>query len=112
MMCESTLYRGDALRRSLEQLALPSDQQRVLIQSLGLYPLVDELALEFDDEWRVFEARYSQDPTRLTLYQTLHALSSIFDAMTPGDWHVDGLEGYAWQSARRMARLALELGIA
>ena len=104
----------DRLMRAVEHLAWPADRQRAYLADLGVAPLLDELALEFDDAYKPIQADFRSlgidDSTR----QTIDSIDQILVELT----QESNMEGWAWDWAalhndkrwldiRRLAHAAL-----
>ena len=67
-----------ALRETIERLAAPAETQLAFLRELGTYPMLDELALEFDDEYR--RVRSPDGPDRETRSAQAAAALAALDA--------------------------------
>ncbi len=99
-----------ALIATLERLAASGAQQEAYLRRLGTAPSLDELALEFDDEYAPLRHRPS-DPQASTFDEALAALDACLrrfgGASNAHLWVVEALERPEWQEVRRLAQRAL-----
>ncbi len=98
-------------------LASPAEIQVAFLRRLGTYPLIDELALEFDDEYARVRAPLGPDSEALApgTSAALAALDAKLGSMSgPANahlWRPPALNGPDWAKVRDLAHLALtELG--
>ncbi|GGN99770.1 hypothetical protein GCM10010112_93870 [Actinoplanes lobatus] len=102
-----------AFVRSVAVLALEADAQVAWLGVKGL-PLVDELALEFDDGFRLvptfIERGWLNDTALPVLAEIDEHLSSMSGEHNAGLWHVEALTRRTeWDQVRALARTALTL---
>src|SRR6266540_3154615 len=98
------------LRHSLQALALPADQQLLLLP--GFVPEVDELALSFDHWLRVVKIEKAL-PLSRAQREALSAVERRLDAMSgQGNAHLWTraalMDGEPWSLLRQAARAALQ----
>jgi hypothetical protein len=100
------------MRRTLENLAADATEQKRYLEGLGVSPMADELALEFDDissrlGLAAEEHLVSPDTASMlhSLNRTLAAMSGHANARL---WSIDGLQSAEWDVVRREARAALD----
>jgi hypothetical protein len=115
----SNEYEGllDRLIRALEHLAWPAYRQRAYLADLGVAPLLDELALEFDDALKPVQGAYHEFGVRSTAQEALNSIDILLTELTeqpgPGKsaWNSDALDSdKRWSDVRRLANIAhLEL---
>lgn len=106
-------WSDEDLRACVARLAEPSDRQLEWLRELGTFPSLDELALEFDDEFA--RVRAASGCGRSAAGQALLALDEQLARMSgPANadlWTPRALDGEAWSRVRDLARRALvELG--
>jgi hypothetical protein len=102
-----------AFVRSVAVLALEADAQSIWLGQKGL-PLVDELALEFDDGFRLVPGFIGLGWLNATALPVLaeidQRLSSMSGEHNAGLWQVEALaERTEWDQVRALARTALTL---
>ncbi|GAA2706163.1 hypothetical protein [Actinoplanes palleronii] len=102
-----------AFVRSVAVLALEADAQVAWLGEKG-FPLVDELALEFDDGFRLVptfvERGWLNAAALPALTEIDQNLSSMSGQHNAGLWHVEALAGRTeWDQVRASARTALAL---
>lgn len=101
--------------RSVAVLGLPADAQVSWLQRLfaDATPVVDELALEFDDGFRLVSTFIELGWLDAAALPALEQLDARLDAMSgernAGLWQVDALAREEWDRVRRLAREALSL---
>jgi len=102
------------LLRTLSNLAAGSDDQEIYIKKIGTYPLLDELALEFDDVYQRVIA--SDNPLNLSDNQIISLnkindeLNNISDENQEEYWLINNKRSFAiWEQVRNIARNALNL---
>jgi hypothetical protein len=110
------MNRIERIKWPLTLLAMTSDEQLQYIKELGTYPLIDELALEFDDVYRLFEFIEETDEFELLPSQALSGLKEIdlaLDKLSDPEelfsWYEDGLLDPRWDAIRSQARSILEI---
>ncbi len=87
------------LRQTLERLAASGDEQREYLQQIGSFPSLDELALEFDDEFQCVRAVASV---------ALGKVDEQLSIMSGADlWKPEALDGNEWARVRVLAGAAL-----
>jgi hypothetical protein len=100
------------MRRTLENLAADAAAQRRYIESLGLSPLIDELALEFDDICSrlslALEERIVDNETMAALTRVTDQLGTMSGEKNAELWRVDALDRPEWEAVRALARTALD----
>jgi hypothetical protein len=104
------------MRRTLENLAADATEQRRYLKGLGVSPLADELALEFDDIASRLDLAIQEHLVSPETASAVHSLNRTLRAMS-GDanarlWSIDGLQSAEWDIVRRQARAALERWVA
>jgi hypothetical protein len=107
-------WSDEDLLSAVEALAASAEVQRAHARTLPSWPLLDEMALELDDELgrlrgRSFDgaaARYVE--ALMALDQKLHAISG-----EPNEalWLPDALDGPVWAEIRELARKAVRLAV-
>jgi hypothetical protein len=102
-----------AFVRSVAVLALEAGAQVTWLNERGL-PLVDELALEFDDGFRLvptfIERGWLNDAALPALIEIDEQLSSMSGERNADLWHVEALASRTeWDRVRASARTALAL---
>ncbi|MBO3738947.1 hypothetical protein [Actinoplanes flavus] len=103
-----------AFVRSVAVLAPEADAQVAWLENIGAAPSAEELALEFDDGFRLaptfVERRWLNDtamPASTLLDDQLGAMSGDPNASL---WHIDALADRAeWDRVRKLAEAALIL---
>jgi hypothetical protein len=99
------------LRAALEHLAWPAARQRDYLIGLGVAPLADELALEFDDAFRPVDTMPATLGLSAAAQESLLAVDHTLEAMSNSDshvWQVDSLAGSTkWAEIRRLAAMVL-----
>src|ERR1700688_3573652 len=98
------------LIEAVERLAAPADEQAAYIRSLGTWPSMDELALEFDDSFSPLRAAESAAtaPTDFVALGSLDRQLSEMSGHTNSHlWIEDALGGAEWQHVRELASAAL-----
>lgn len=93
-------------------LALPASEQIAILQALGDSSAVDELALDYDDNFRVFDKTEVQNQLTRDELSALRALDRQLDEMSGEEhaenWTVEALRfSDCWQEVRTLARIAL-----
>ena len=107
-------WSDEDLLAAVEALAASPDVQRAHARTLPSWPLLDEMALEFDDELdrlrgRSFEgraARYVE--ALLALDRKLEVISGEVNETL---WLPDALDGPVWEEIRDLARGAVRLAV-
>jgi hypothetical protein len=101
--------------RALALLAMPSAEQAHYLIELGTYPILDELALEFDDAYRFFESQVDQDEVsgiskeaRRGLAEIDLALDELSDQKDSFSWEAECLDDPRWEAIRQKAKCVLE----
>ena len=100
----------DDLLSTVKRLASPPDEQEAYLRQLGTRPSLDELALEFDEEYQ--RLRQQQREVRPPVYlAALQALDVQLDAMSGENnsklWTAEALHHDEWTRVRALAREAL-----
>jgi len=94
------------LRRAVELLAADPETQEAHVRELGSWPLLDELALEFDAVAEAFAATATPNAAA-----SVRALSEKLDEMSgeenSGLWQPQALGGPEWGDVRALATDAL-----
>jgi hypothetical protein len=103
-----------AFVRSVAVLALPAEAQTEWLRGNGVYPSTDELALTFDDGFRLTPIFLDRGWLNARALPVLVELNEHLDAMSAGTnadlWHADSLPGGTeWNRVREWARTALTL---
>lgn len=89
----------------LDRLAAEPTEQRDYLARLGTWPVLDELALEFDDVVDAYRASVTEDAT-----SALDELDRVLDSMSSDEdaWIGDALTADGrWTKVRALAREAL-----
>lgn len=98
------------LERALERLTWDPDQQLEFISRLGVGP--DELALEFDDSFRIASGMADQSMLPSSVMEILRPIDDILAGMTnsgPAEWTTRAVsESQTWVSLRDAAQVSLE----
>lgn len=99
----------DSIIEVLARLAAPADLQIEYLTRLGVAPLIDELALEFDDIFKPLAHRIDGRPGWKNALASLRELDSSLDSdQLP--WTIDDLrESRDWEEIRRLATSSEEL---
>jgi hypothetical protein len=97
---------SDVLRR----LAAPAPEQQAYLQKLGVD--ADELALEYDDLFRLADERWRNGELTQNEYDVLKTLNTLLDTMSGPEraalWTIDALQSRTeWIEVRRLAAQAL-----
>jgi hypothetical protein len=101
----------ESLRARLARLTWDAARQRAYLAELGVAPLADELALEFDDVYRVaaiVEAGGDIPPTAIDALVEVDRLLTELSHTRDGQaaWHSDALSSARWNEIREAARHA------
>jgi hypothetical protein len=101
----------DRLTCAVEHLAWPADQQRVYLANLGVAPLLDELALEFDDAFKPIRAALYElgidDSTRRDIGSIDLILTELTEESKIDDsvWNTAALDNdKRWLDIRQLAK--------
>lgn len=104
------------LVHAVEHLAWPADRQRAYLVDLGVAPLLDELALEFDDALKPIQNSYAELDISDRAQSALNSIDLLLTELTEltqqtGDrnsvWISDALDNdRRWLDIRRLARTA------
>jgi hypothetical protein len=101
---------GDLLK-TVKRLALAADEQAAYVRQLGSAPSLDELALEFDDEFNRLRGEGGASAVPPGYHAALSALDEQLDRMSGQDnaelWVEEALGRREWQQVRELARRAL-----
>ncbi len=99
------------LLATVKRLAAPADEQAAYARRLGSAPSLDELALEFDDEFTRLRAGRTSDRVPPDYWASLQDLDEHLDRMSgeenAGLWLEEALSGPEWREVRELARRAL-----
>jgi hypothetical protein len=104
------------LIKTLNILASPQDKQINYLTELGTLPSTDELAIQFDDSYKVFLGTVNENkecPYDKKTFEILNTISSIFDEMSNKSnndfWKISSLGQNEWNKVRKLAKEALKL---
>lgn len=109
---EVVIWRAMAsLEQSLELLTRSADRQLGYMRHCGVG--ADEMALEFDDAFRVVSGRVSEDLLSRFISESVRPVDEILTAMTDSggeEWTERAvLESAAWERLREASRTALRI---
>ncbi len=99
---------GDLLA-TVKRLAAPAEAQVAWLKELGTYPSLDELALEFDDEFarvRSGQADHLSPDALGALFELDQELDRISGAANARLWDPESLDGPEWRAIRELAARA------
>lgn len=100
-------WSDEDLRAAVERLAASPERQLEWLGELGTLPSLDELALEFDDEF----GRVRSTVDRASSIRALTALDGQLSLMSgpenAGLWWPEALDGPEWSRVRELAASAL-----
>ena len=85
------------LVEAVERLAAPADEQLAYLQNLGTYPLLDELALEFDDAFGPSRSASPASPWAGELKRLDAKLSAMSGPDNAPLWTPQALHGPEWE---------------
>ena len=101
---------------ALAILAYPKTKQVNFLIELGTLPSTDELAIQFDEAYKVFLGIVNENkkyPYSKDLFKILDAINSVFDEMSNKSnndfWETTSLSGVEWNKVRELAKEALQL---
>lgn len=105
-MIEATQFRP--LWKAVAHLAWSPEEQLSYLTNLGVAPLLDELALEFDDIYRPIVADLIPRSHDVALVDALRAVDAALssDALR---WNFENIDDPGWQAVRSTARLVLQI---
>lgn len=94
--------------KSMEILALSSDEQIKYLKELGTYPSTDELALQFEDAYLKFVGDYNEGIISSTksgnLLEDMKNVNEILNNMSDSKifslWNVESLNEEHWNQVR------------
>ena len=97
------------LTEALNLLSLKSDDQLKYLHEIGIYGIVDELALEFDDIAIMAEQKYAEGEISEEQYKIIKKLSEKLDFMSGKDkshlWTEYALKNAnEWEEIRELAK--------
>jgi hypothetical protein len=99
------------LIKSIELLASNSDVQRRYLREIGTFPSAEELALEFDDAYKLFIGQVDSNFPYL-VRQGLSKIDSLFDSNSDKEdktfWLESSLDNNSWSEVRDIASLILK----
>jgi hypothetical protein len=99
------------LQQALDRLALPPEKQIAHIARLGVEP--DELALEFDDMFRITSGMIKERRLPESLKASLDPIDALLQEMTrspEGKWSRDAvLNSEEWRELRELAQNSLTI---
>ena len=98
------------LRSALSLLAATKGQQKARLSSLGVWPSIDELGLEYDDIYPTAHGLREAGCISVTAEETLDEISALLSTAAeeePHFWSADSLDGDTWRRARNLAQRAL-----
>lgn len=103
------------LRQAIEHLAMPATLQRTYLAELGVMPLVDELALEFDDAFRPVKGFPDKLQFADSVYDILVRIDQLLDEMSTrksesgAPWRWEDLDqADSWANLRTLATRVLK----
>jgi len=101
----------EELQRVLHNLSSPYDVQVNYLKTLGTYPEMDELALEFDDVFCLLQLEANPYSLSFELIDILKKLDAILDENS-GDanrdfWDIEVSGQSEWEIVRRISKEAL-----
>jgi hypothetical protein len=105
------------LIKALKILANSKEEQINYLIELGTFPSTDELALQFDDAYRVFlgnlDERQNADSFDDKTLKLLSNIVSIFNVLSERKednvWNVSSLSGSYWNQIRELSKETLML---
>jgi hypothetical protein len=95
------------LRAAVERLAASPERQLAWLRELGTFPLLDELALEFDDEFDRMGSSVDHASSMRALTALDEQLSLMGGPENAGLWWPEALDGAEWSQVRELAVRAL-----
>lgn len=98
-------WSNEDLMMSVERLAAPGDSQVAWLRRLGTYPMLDELALDFEYEFG--RLRGSEGALVEALAVLDGQVSSMSGPPNESLWLPNALDGEEWKRVRELARRAL-----
>lgn len=87
---------------AVSRLASPAEEQRQYLVGLGVAESLDELALEFDDQYRPLEPVLRLLPNRVEVLVACQALDDALASETLG-WRFENLISVEWAHVRALA---------
>jgi hypothetical protein len=102
------------LREALKLLAAPAEAQIIYLKNLGVFPSVDELALEFYDLAVLADSKLQEGQINASQYRSAREIDSklaeISGEKNTGLWEPNALfNAPSWEEVRSMAKQALPL---
>ena len=95
----------------LARLAAPAAEQRSYLEQLGVFPSIDELALEFDDVMALVPQLVGEGHLTDAQTETMHAIDQKLSEMSknPLLWEIEALAKHPdWEEIRNIAIAASE----
>jgi hypothetical protein len=101
--------------KALQLISSSSKDQINYLRELGTYPSTDELALQFDDAFKVYLGNDDKEQISVndSLQEKLRNIALLFNQMSDSNdkslWDVVSLERPEWIKVRTLAKEALQL---
>lgn len=97
---------NEQLIKALSLLASDSTIQRQYLMDLGTFPIIDEIALEFDDAYKKFISQVDSILPNLLL-KKLNKINSLLDSFSEMNdksiWLEASLDNASWTEVREIA---------
>ena len=95
-------------------LALPASEQLAILDAAGDSRAVDELALDYNDNWWIVTDAESRNELTQDELSALRSLDRKLDQMSgeanSGNWTTEALKSYdCWKDVRKLAATALAM---
>jgi hypothetical protein len=100
-------WSDEDLRAAVERLAASPERQLEWLRELGTLPSLDELALEFDDEFCRMRSTVDRTSSMRALTALDEQLSLMGGPENAGLWRPGALDGAEWSRVRELAVSAL-----
>ncbi len=101
-------WSDEDLKATVERLAAPADRQLEWLGELGTFPSLDELALEFDDEFGRVRPLLEKGAVSMPGLAALDAQLSLMSGPENAElWRPEALDGPEWARVRELATGAL-----
>lgn len=96
------------MQNSLRRLSSEPEDQIAYLKALGVYPLADELALEFDDSYMALRAATQVDAkVSMDVMSMLDTLDGLLAQMSGSEkselWNAGALDSAEWNKVRQLA---------
>lgn len=101
------------LMKAINLLSSTKEQQVHYLRELGTYPSIDELALEFDDSYKMYKGGVSEGKFEelTTITPQLERIDYLLKTMSESNrqdlWSVEALESTQWNEIRDLAKSSL-----